>query len=206
MLALRYFAGRTDVLTRILIINDETKILSVLNRALFDEPYQILAETSAELALKSMKQHLFKVVIFNGRIVGIQQSLQFFTKVQELHPEIIRIFLTDQANMETAIEAVNSRKIQCFFTTSWDDLDIKLAVRTAVAQYNLEARNKRLLSIARNQPLELKLLEKHYPGITHLTKDRQGSIVLPDMPEEEIELLIADYKKEPLSDLQLKDQ
>ena len=47
-----------------------------------------------------------------------------------------------------------------------------------------------------HQALEIKVLEKQYPDITRLVKDRQGSFVLPDIPEEEVERLIAECEKE----------
>ena len=181
--------------TKILIVDDESNVLSALSRALFDEPYQILTETSAEQALESMKLHLFKVVISDERMSGMQGS-EFLSKVQELYPETVRILLTGHATLEAAIKAVNRGGIYRFFTKPWNDLEIKFAVRSAVEKYDLEAENRRLLSTIHHQALELKLLEKRYPGITRLVKNRKGSFVLPDISEDEVVRLIAECEKE----------
>lgn len=53
-----------------------------------------------------------------------------------------------------------------------------------------------MLKTIRQQALEIKVLEKQFPGITRLVKDRQGSFVLPEISEEEIESLIAECEKE----------
>jgi len=181
--------------TKILIVDDEANVLSALNRSLFDEPYQILTETSAEEALESMKLHPFKVVISDERMAGMQGS-EFLARVQELYPETVRILLTGHATLEAAIRAVNQGGIYRFFTKPWDDMELKFAVRSAVEKFDLEAENRRLLDTIRKQALELKVLEKRYPGITRLEKDRQGSFVLPDIPEDEISRLIDECEKE----------
>lgn len=181
--------------TKILIVDDETNVLSALNRALFDEPYEILTETSADQALESMKQHSFKVVISDERMPGMQGS-EFLSRVQDLYPETVRILLTGHASLEAAMKAVNQGGIYRFFTKPWNDIEIKFAVRSAVEKYDLEAENRKLLSTIRRQAQDLKLLEQNYPGITRLVKDRQGSFVLPDIPEDEVERLIAECEKE----------
>lgn len=184
--------------SKILIVDDEANVLSALNRALFEEPYQILTETSAEGALENMKLHSFKVVISDERMTGMQGS-EFLARVQELYPETVRILLTGHATLEAAIKAVNQGGIYRFFTKPWDDMEIRFAVRSAVEKYDLETENRRLLNTIRKQALELKVLEKRYPGITRLEKDRRGSFVLPDMPEDEIAHLIEECEKELVS-------
>ena len=181
--------------SKILLVDDEANVLSALNRALFDEPYEIITADSAEQALETMKRHSFKVVVSDERMSGMQGS-EFLSLVQELYPETIRILLTGHATLEAAIKAVNMGGIYRFFTKPWNDLEIKFAVRSALEKYDLEAENRRLLNTIRQQALELKVLERRYPGITRLVKDRQGSFVLPDIPEDDIERLIAECEKE----------
>ena len=179
----------------ILLVDDETSVLSALSRALFDEQYEIVTRTSGEEALDAMKQTCFKVVISDERMFGMQGS-EFLALAQELYPETVRILLTGHATMEAAMHAVNAGGVYRFFTKPWNDIEIKFAIRSAVEKYDLEAENRRLLRTIRQQALEIKVLEKQYPGITRLAKDKQGSFVLPDIPEEEVARLIAECEKE----------
>jgi len=181
--------------SKILLIDDEANVLSALNRALLDEPYEIVTADSAEQALEILKQHSFKVIVSDERMSGMQGS-ELLALVQELYPATIRILLTGHATLEAAIRAVNMGGIYRFFTKPWDDMELKFAVRSAIEKYDLEAENRRLLSTIRQQAIELKVLERRYPGITRLVKDRQGSFVLPDIPEEEVERLITECEKE----------
>lgn len=179
----------------ILLVDDEANVLSALTRALFDEPCEIVTATSGELALELMSRQRFKVVISDERMIGMQGS-EFLSQVHALYPETVRILLTGHATLEAAMKAVNQGGVYRFFTKPWNDLEIRFAIRSAIEKHDLESENRRLLSTIRQQALEIKVLEKRYPGITRLVKDRQGSFVLPDMSEEDISRMIAECEKE----------
>jgi DNA-binding NtrC family response regulator len=181
--------------TRVLLVDDERNVLSALRRALFDDPYEIMTASSAEEALEIMKPHSFKVVISDERMTGMQ-GVDFLARVRVLSPETVRILLTGHGTMEAAMKAVNRGGIYRFFTKPWNDLEIRFAVRSAVEKYDLEEENRRLLSTIRSQALEFKVLERRYPGISRVEKDRRGSFVLPDLSEEEVEQLIAECERE----------
>lgn len=179
----------------ILLVDDEANVLAALRRALFEEPYEIFTAGSAEQALEAMKLNVFKVVISDERMVGMQGS-DFLVRVQELYPATVRMLLTGHATLDAAMKAVNQGGIYRFFTKPWDDMEIRFAVRSAVEKFDLEAENKRLLNTVRNQALEIKVLEKRYPGISRLQRDRQGSFILEDISEEEIGRLMAECEVE----------
>ena len=170
---------------RILLVDDESNVLSALKRALFDEPLEIVSVTSAEEALEIMAKEHFKVVVSDERMIGMQGS-EFLAQVKELHPHTIRIMLTGHATLEAAMKAVNEGEIYRFFSKPWDDQNLKFAIRGALEKYDLEAENRRLLATVRQQSLEFKVLEKRFPGITRVEKDSSGIFILPDISEDEI--------------------
>ncbi|MDR3579558.1 MAG: response regulator [Oryzomonas sp.] len=174
---------------KILLVDDEENVLSALKRALIEEPYEVYGATSGEQALEVMQAHCFKVVMSDERMTGMQGS-EFLSLVRERYPDTVRILLTGHATLDAALRAVNQGEIYRFFTKPWDDTEIKLAVRLAIEKYDLERENRRLLSTIKRQTLEMKVLERRFPGITRVGRDSQGSLVLDDMPEEEIRRLI----------------
>jgi DNA-binding NtrC family response regulator len=174
---------------KILLVDDEINVLSALKRALIEEPYEIYTATGGEQALEIMQTHVFKVVFSDERMAGMQGS-EFLSLVRERYPDTVRILLTGHATLEAAVRAVNQGEIYRFFTKPWDDTEIKLAVRSAIEKYDLERENRRLLSTIKRQSLEMKVLERRFPGITRVGRDSRGSLVLDDMPEEEIRRLI----------------
>jgi DNA-binding NtrC family response regulator len=183
------------VKNRILLVDDEPNVLSALKRALFDESLEIVSVTSAEEALGFMKGEHFKVVISDERMIGMQGS-EFLAHVRQLYPDTIRIMLTGHATLEAAMKAVNEGEIYRFFSKPWNDNDLIFAMRSAIEKFDLEAENRRLLATVKQQSLEIKVLEKRYPGISRVKKDSKGTFLLPDIPEEQIQALIAECERE----------
>jgi DNA-binding NtrC family response regulator len=181
--------------SRILLVDDESNVLSALNRALFDEPLEIFSVTSAEEALDVMTREQFKAVVSDERMLGMQGS-DFLARVKDRYPHTIRILLTGHATLEAAMKAVNEGEIYRFFSKPWDDHQLKFAIRGAIEKFDLETENRRLLATVQQQSLEIKVLEKRYPGISRVEKDGQGVFVLPDISEEEMGTMLAECEKE----------
>jgi DNA-binding NtrC family response regulator len=180
---------------KILLVDDESNVLSALKRALFDEPLDITSVTSAEEALEIMEGDCFKVVISDERMLGMQGS-EFLAQVRIKYPDTIRMMLTGHATLEAAMKAVNEGEIYRFFSKPWNDHDLKFAIRSALEKFDLETENRRLLATIRQQSLEIKVLEKRYPGISRVEKDELGVFVLPDISEDEIKGLMSECEKE----------
>jgi FixJ family two-component response regulator len=104
--------------------------------------------------------------------------------------------LTGHASIEAAMKAINEGEIYRFFTKPWNDMDIRFAVKAAIDRYNLEEENRRLLNIIRQQALNIKLLERQFPGISKLDRDENGRIIVPDMSENEMAQIVAKCERE----------
>lgn len=180
---------------RILLVDDESNVLSALKRALFDEPLEISSVTSAEEALHIMKEEQFKVVVSDERMMGMQGS-EFLSQIRQLHPFTVRIMLTGHATLDAAMKAVNDGEIYRFLSKPWEDQNLKFSIRSAIEKYDLETENRRLLATVKQQSLEIKVLEKRYPGISRVEKNSRGTFVLPDIDDSEMAQLIAECEQE----------
>lgn len=183
----------------ILLIDDEPNILAALRRVLADEPCEVLAAESAEEALEIMKDAKFKVIVSDERMPGMGGA-EFLCRARELYPDTVRILLTGHASMEAAVKAVNSGEIYRFLTKPWNDLDFRMAIRSALEKYDLEAENRRLLAIVRKQAEDLQAIEERYPGITQLEKEPDGSIYLPEVSDEEVLELVKEWNEESVGE------
>jgi DNA-binding NtrC family response regulator len=179
----------------ILIVDDEPNVISALTRVFIDEPYRIYSAGSASEAMEILKKHPVKVVISDEKMPEISGS-EFLSMVREQFPHIIRIILTGHASIEAAMKAINEGEIYRFFTKPWNDMDIRFAVKAAIDKYNLEEENLRLLNIIRQQALNIKLLERQFPGISKLDRDKDGRIIVPDMSEDEVAQIVARCERE----------
>ncbi len=181
----------------ILLVDDEVNVLTALTRALFDEPYQVTCAQSGEEALELIASSPFKLVISDERMTGMQGS-ELLEILKEKYPHTLRILLTGHATLDAAMKAVNQGEIYRFFTKPWNDTELKFAIRSAIERFDLEAENRRLLATVRSQAMEIKVLEKRYPGISRVKKDEQGSFVLPELSDAEIKMMMAACEKEYL--------
>lgn len=179
----------------LLIVDDEPNVIAALKRSLIDEPYEILSANSGTEGLDILQKNDIKVIISDERM-PVMSGAEFLSAVKEQYPETIRIMLTGHASLDAAMKAVNSGEIYRFFLKPWNEIDIKLAIRSALEKYNLEAENRRLLKIVKRQALDLKMLERKFPSITKLEKDEDGNLILPDMTDQELSEIVSQCEKE----------
>lgn len=178
----------------ILCVDDEQHILDALRRAFFDLPVRVLVAKSAGEALALLKGEEVKIIISDERMPGMTGA-ELLETVRQEYPDTIRIMLTGHASLSAAISAINRGEIYRFLTKPWDDLELRFAVQAALEKYNLEAENRRLLAIVRQQALDLRLLERQYPGIAKMERDEQGRIIAADVSPEELAMLVQECER-----------
>lgn len=181
--------------SKILLVDDEVNVLSSLKRALFDEPLNISTAGGGEEALEIMEKEAFKLVVSDERMLGMQGS-EFLSNVRERYPDTVRIMLTGHATLEAAMKAVNEGEIYRFFAKPWNDHELIFAIRSGIEKYDYEAENRRLLATIRQQSLEIRVLEKRYPGISRVEKDRKGNFILPDIDGDELKRILKECESE----------
>jgi len=179
----------------IMLVDDEAHVLSALTRALMDEPFEIITATSGDRALELMEGRNIKAVVSDERMVGMQGS-ELLAEVKLRSPQTVRILLTGHASLEAAMRAVNEGEIYRFFLKPWDDTQLRFALMSAIEKYDLEDENRRLLATVKSQALELRVLEKRYPGISRVQRDAEGTFVLPDIAEDELTRIIDECESE----------
>ena len=181
--------------SNILVVDDERSVTEALKRSFLDDPYNVHTAESAAEGLAILSAHKIKVVISDEMMPGMSGA-DFLARVCSRFPDVIRIMLTGHASLAAAIKAINRGEIYRFFTKPWDDFELRLAIKSAVERFDLEEENRRLLDIVRKQALNLKLLEKEFPGITELEYDEKGRIVIQDVSDEEVVQIMAQLEKE----------
>ena len=179
----------------LLLVDDEPDVLAALQRALFDEPYEIFTAPDATEALAVLERRPVKVVVSDERMPGMSGA-DFLATVRERYPQTVRILLTGHASLESTRKAVNAGGIYRFFTKPWDEEELLLGLRGAVEKYDLQEENRRLLKTVRRQSQEFKALEAHYPGISSVHKDQSGTYLLPELSEGELEEIVERCNRE----------
>ncbi len=155
---------------KILIVDDQPLVLSVLRDILSFGPYRVLAVGSAEEALQLLEGESVDVVISDERMPGMQGS-EFLTIVRNKYPQVVRIILTGHASVESAMRAVNESEIFRFLTKPVNRDVLHQAVKDALASKTKGREAEQHYSLLKN-------LEKQAPGITHVRRDEDGVVII----------------------------
>lgn len=90
---------------RILVVDDEPEIRSMLRSALEDVGYACADAGDADAAVELLRQQPFDLALLDVMMPG-RSGAQLFHQLQESHPEIGVVFLTARADLGLAVESL----------------------------------------------------------------------------------------------------
>jgi len=90
---------------KIIVVDDEDIVLSLVRDALEDAGYQIELANNSRLALQKMEREHFDFILTDIRMPECD-GLELARKVREINPSIGVIFMTGYANLNTAKDAI----------------------------------------------------------------------------------------------------
>jgi DNA-binding NtrC family response regulator len=164
---------------KILLVDDDAHVTAALQRVLTPEGYEIISAHSAEEALKILSQKSVDVIVSDEQMPGLSGS-EFLTLVRNSYPDIVRIILTGQASMEATIRAINKGEVYRFLTKPCNRQELTTAIEHGLEQKERGTGTpgsgggpKRTAELARE-------LERDTPGITRVTRDSSGTILLEE--------------------------
>lgn len=178
---------------RVMLVDDEVNVLSALRRVLsgigttgtrleleidtFDNPVE---------ALERACYVPYDLVISDYRMPAMS-GVEFLTRFIEVQPTIARLIISGYADLPGLIEAINQVQIFRFIAKPWHDFELKAAVSQALVYRELARENQRLADLVRvqqgrlsRQKMELARLEEEFPGITHVERTADGTIMIAD--------------------------
>lgn len=180
---------------RVLFVDDEPAILEGYRHALRRQPFEIHTCTSAAEALERMRHTSFDVVVSDQNMPGMNGS-QFLGMVFRTYPDTVRIILTGQADLQTALLAINDAHAFRFLVKPVDSVDLALTVRSAAQMNELRRQSARLLTEVRARGAVLQELERSNPGITAVHRAEDGVIDLDSEEVPELDDLIESIRRE----------
>ncbi len=155
----------------LLLVDDEPSILSALRRLFRPQGYRILMAEGGAAALELVANDAVDLVISDMRMPGMDGA-QFLEKIRHLQPHAVRILLTGYADISSTIAAINGGEIHRYIAKPWDDNDILLVVREALARRDLEVRNHELTELTGRQNEELRCLNANLEErVSHRTAE-----------------------------------
>jgi two-component system, probable response regulator PhcQ len=116
----------------ILYVDDEEKSLKYFTRA-FDEHFRIFTASNAADGFRLLEEHKDEIgVLMTDQRMPGEKGVQLLERARQLRPKIIRILATAYADIEAAVDAVNSGAIYKYVNKPWDVPQLEMTLRRAL--------------------------------------------------------------------------
>lgn len=136
----------TALNNKIIFVDDEENILKGL-KFNFHRMFCVSTALSGEEALTIMEeQGPFSVVVSDMRMPGMD-GITFLMKVKEKYPDTVRVMLTGNADLETAMNAVNEGNIFRFLTKPCNNEKMQQVLNDSIRQHDLIQAEKALMKM-----------------------------------------------------------
>jgi CheY-like chemotaxis protein len=126
----------TESLPRLLLVDDEPNVTEGLTRRLRRD-YQIFSAQDGAQALRLLEQEGEMHIIVSDMRMPNMNGAQLLSEVRKWYPDMIRILLTGQADLESAIAAVNEGQIFRFLAKPCPPEVMKGVLQAAMRQHEL---------------------------------------------------------------------
>ncbi len=129
----------------ILFVDDESFILSSINRFLRKEPYhKLFAENGIE-ALELIRQNNVSIVVSDLRMPEMN-GLELISAVKKQNPEILRLILSGSQDIDPIIESINTGEVFRFIPKPVDPPAFKEILNDAIDYYCLKTEREKLFN------------------------------------------------------------
>ncbi len=179
----------------VLLVDDEPNLTAAMKRALRDQPWKVICAGGASEALEILDREPVDVVVSDERMPGIS-GCELLARVRTRHPDTIRMVLSGQASLDSAIKAINEGEVYRYFLKPCNPAELATTIRQALAHKQLLALSKQLLRDYQRKNRLLQELEEVNPGLTQLNLDDDGAILVEEDDDGDINDFLASLERE----------
>ena len=129
-----------DVKPTILIVDDEINNLQLLKRT-FRGSYNILTASNGVEGLEVVKREGDRIsLIVSDQKMPVMEGTEFLKKVNETHPEIVKILLTGHQDSDIIVSAINDCQLYQYILKPFDPEELKVSVTNGLKKFELATR------------------------------------------------------------------
>ncbi len=128
----------------ILVVDDDPNLLSAMKRQFRGKFALETASSGEEAVARVASGNIPSVVVCDMRMGGMD-GVATLAKIKELSPDTVRLMLTGNADMQTAVDAINTGSIFRFLTKPCPPETMEAGLIAAQEQYRLVTAEKELL-------------------------------------------------------------
>ncbi len=124
---------------RVLIVDDDANLIASLKRRL-GRRFQVSTALSGEAGLELMQtEDPFAVVISDQRMTHMD-GIRYLAEVKRLYPDCVRMMLTGNIDLKTAVDAINEAGAFRFLTKPCAIEDLVQAIEEGLQVFNKDAK------------------------------------------------------------------
>jgi len=123
----------------VLLVDDEPDVLRSYLRTLRKQPYEIFSASCADEAIEILIAQSVDLIMPG------MSGTQLLTWVANHYPDVVRILLTGEATVRTAMRAINEGQVYRFLTKPCERLELAMAIRKGLEFKDLVEKNRELL-------------------------------------------------------------
>ncbi|MFK7897538.1 MAG: response regulator [Myxococcota bacterium] len=114
----------------VLLVDDDSRVLSALQRCLRREPFDLAIASDGEAALELLSERSFDLVISDQKMPGMS-GLELLTIVRQKWPSAARVMLTGWSG-EIDPMALKAAGLFATLPKPWDDGELRETIRRAL--------------------------------------------------------------------------
>lgn len=153
---------------RILFVDDEPAVLHGIERSLgsTSAPWECEFTTDPKDALTRLENGRFSVIVADMCMPGMNGA-EFLARAHTIAPETVRVMLTVNSDIQTALEAVNRGHVFQFLVKPCDSTTLTQHLKIAVRQYELHQAERELIHTKLEYADKMSLIGQMAAGINH---------------------------------------
>jgi response regulator RpfG family c-di-GMP phosphodiesterase len=165
--------------TTILVVDDEEQVVESLKRTLRHENYRVLTCTSPLEAVRLLDEGGVDILLSDIDMPEMT-GLELVAQARLKHPDVVRMLLTGDSSLQSALAAINDGAVHKYLTKPWRSKELRENLRGIVAGLDAlkrEARQSQAVVLAEAQR---KQMEVAFPGFGNIQRV-DGAYLLNDM-------------------------
>lgn len=132
-----------DHKAKILLVDDEIKVINALRRVLDREEYELISTTSPEEAIDMIMRNQFDLIICDEKMPD-KSGMDILKFAKEIRPDTIRILITGYSDLNVAVSAINEGSIFYYFSKPWKNEELIKIVHQGLKQKREQEKNRAL--------------------------------------------------------------
>ncbi|MBP6627801.1 MAG: response regulator [Kofleriaceae bacterium] len=158
----------------VICVDDDSEVLASVARALRRDGYEIVATTEPSEVLALLARRVASVLVSDFEMPQMN-GVDLAVAARNVRPETVRILLTGNNQMSTAVSGINVGEVFRFIPKPFDPDHLRREVALAISKHVELAAQARDRDVDLMRQRLLADLDSEYPGISSVRRGRDGN-------------------------------